>query len=108
MSAGQKTGMSFYTMQTQRGSYETMHRISIHFVRPVIYRFFVVNLPAQPSDERARSPYLSGLPLLGQHGVEDGREPVLELAVVVIWNDEIPNTIHAPLSQVGAIHAEVC
>ena len=107
--AGQKTGMSFYTEQTtlSRGGAGTRDT-SIHFVRPVIYRFLVVDLLAQPPDERARRPHLPRLLLLREHGVEDGREPVLELAVVVVRHDEVPDAVHATPAQVCAVHVEVC
>ncbi len=107
VNAGQKTGMSFYAKQSlSAGSVQT-RKTSIHFVRPVIYRFLVVDLLPQPPDEGARRPHLPGLLLLRKHGVQDGRQPVLELAVVVVRDDEVADAVHAPFPQFRAIHVEV-
>ena len=45
--------------------------------------------------------------LFREHRIQYWREPVLELAVVVVRNDKIPDTIHATSAEVGAIEREV-
>lgn len=45
--------------------------------------------------------------MLLQHGVENRDEPILEFAVVVVWYNEVPNTIEAPSSKIRAIHMEI-
>ena len=40
--------------KTLNALHRNIERESIHFVRPVIYRFLVVNLLAQSPDERTR------------------------------------------------------
>ena len=51
---------------------------------------------------------MSGLLLLREHRVQDGSKPVLELAVVVVRHDEVPDAVHATPAQVCAVHVEVC
>ena len=46
--------------------------------------------------------------LFGEHSVKDGSEPVLEFAVVIVWDDEISDPIHAFSSEIGAIQVEFC
>lgn len=104
--AGQNTGMSFCA-NSQRSSVGRRSRGFIHFVRPVVYRFLVVDLLAQSADEGARGPHLPALLLLREHRVEDGGQPVLELAVVVVGHDEVAYAVHAPPAEVRAVHAEV-
>ena len=38
---------------------------------------------------------------------ENGDNPVLELAVVVVWNQQVSDAIHALLPQLGAVQIEV-
>lgn len=45
--------------------------------------------------------------MLGEHSIKDGSQPVFELAIIVVRNDEIPNTIHAPLPQVRAVEIKL-
>ena len=59
------------------------------------------------ANKRARRPYLATSFLLREHRIQYWREPVLELAVVVIRNDKISDTIHAASTKVGAIKREV-
>ena len=79
----------------------------IYFVRPVVYRFFVVDLLSEPADEGARRPHLAALFLLSEHSIQDRRQPVFEFAVIVVWNDEIAYAVHASPPQVCAIQVEV-
>ena len=71
--------------QGQWGGLDTQR--SIHFVRPVIYGFLVVYLFPEPTNERAWRPYLARRFLLGEHRIKDRREPVFELAVIIIGNN---------------------
>ena len=119
VSAGQYTGMLFWHTQrtsiagsgAQRGcgvQRGTQRWRGIHFVRPVVDRALVVDLLAQAADERAGRPDLARRGLLRKHGVEDGHEPVLELAVVIVGDDEVPDAVHAALAEVRAVEVEVC
>ena len=78
-----------------------------HFVRPVVYRLFVIDLLPQATNERARRPYLTTGLLLLEHCIQYWRKPVFELAVVVVRYNKISDTIHAASTEVGAIEREV-
>ena len=106
MRAGQKTGMSFYVKRTQRKLGKS-HKTSIHFVRPVIHRLLVVDLLPQPPYEGARRPDRALLALFPKHVVHYRHEPVLELAVVVVWDYEVTDAVHAASTQVGTVKIEV-
>lgn len=82
-------------------------QLCIHFVCPVVYGLFVINLLAQAMDKRARGPYAATSRLLRKHRVQYRRQPVLEFAVVVIRHDEVTNTIHTTSAQVRAIKEEI-
>jgi len=82
-------------------------RSAAHFVGPIVNRLFVVDLLSQPSDERAWCPNDSGRLLLYKHGVQNRGEPILKLAVVVIWDNEISDAIHALLPQFGTVQVEI-
>ena len=36
--------------------------------------------------------------LFGEHGVEDGHDPVFEGAVIAVWHDEVADSVHALFS----------
>lgn len=61
--------------------------IFIHFIGPIIHGLLVVDLFTQAMNKRARCPNGASLLLLLQHRVENGKQPILELAVVVVWNN---------------------
>ena len=44
--------------------------------------------------------------LLGKQAVQDRNQPVLERAVVVVWDDEVADPVHALFAQSRAGHAE--
>ena len=95
VSAGQKTGMSFCNV-LQPLSYTA--KTDIHFIRPIIYRFFVIDLFSESPYERARGPHFACLFLFGQHGVKNRGEPVLEFAVIIIRDNEVADSVHTSLS----------
>ena len=108
--AGQKTGMSFYTEKVPFNYpvwVENVRKSCIHFICPVVYRFLIIDLFAKPVDKCARGPNLTRLVLLLEHLVEDGHEPVLELAVVIVGHNQVPDAVHAAAPQVRTVHVEV-
>ena len=86
---------------------ERRKRLCVHFVCPVVYGLFVVDLLAQATDERARGPYAPTGLLLCKHRVQYGCQPVLEFAVVIVRHDEVSNTVHAASAQVCAVEGEI-
>ena len=95
-----------FCCKAQRSAHETK-RLGIHFVCPVVYRLFVINLLAQATDERARCPYATTGLLLRKHRVQYRHQPVLKFAVIIVRHDEVADTIHAASAQVGAIKGKV-
>jgi hypothetical protein len=89
------------------GSRAQDREAGIHFVCPVVYGLFVINLLAQATDERARGPHATTSRLLRKHRVQYRGQPVLEFAVVVVRHDEVADTVHAASAQVRAIKGEV-
>ena len=79
----------------------------IHFVCPVVYRFFIIDFFAQPMNERARRPHLPARLLLRKHRVENRHEPVLELAVVVVRYNEVTDAVHTPFTEGSTIESKV-
>lgn len=80
---------------------------SIHFVSPVIDGFLVVDFFPQSMDEGARRPDGATIFLFKQHLIQDRGEPVLKLAVVIVRNNEVANTIHALLPKSSTVQIEV-
>ena len=82
-------------------------RASNHFVRPVVYRFFVIDLFPESPDERTWRPDDSCILLLGKHLVQQRHEPVLELAVVIVGHDQVSDAIHASPTKIRSVHIEI-
>ena len=83
--------------------------------RPVEDGAVVGDFRAQAGDDGARGPdeavvrgrgRAMGRFLLGEHGVEDGHEPVFEGAVVAVGDDEVADAVEALGAQGGAVGAE--
>ena len=74
-----------------------------YFIRPVVYRFLVVDLFPKSSNKRTRCPSKSNLLLLGKHLVQQRDEPILELAVVVVGYDQISDAVHASPSKIRTV-----
>lgn len=81
--------------------------VYIHFISPVVHRFLIVNFFPQAVDESTGRPDLASLLLFGKHGIENGHEPVLEFAIVVVGDDEVPDAVHATAAEVSTVHIEV-
>lgn len=84
-------------------------------LRPVEDGGLVGDLGAEAGDDGAGRPdeavlVAGGGPLggflLGEHGVEDGDDPVFEGAVVAVRHHEVADAVHAPAAEVGAVGAE--
>ncbi len=81
-------------------------------IAPVVDAPLVVDLLAQTVDDLAGGPVdgllgvLGGLLLL-EHGGEDGHDPVLKEAVVVIRDDEVADAVQALCAQGGARRGEL-
>ena len=93
------------------------HRDGV-FVGPVEDGGFVGDFGAEAGDDGAGGPDeavlvvrfvfggLSGGFLLGEHGVEDGDDPVFEGAVVAVGHDEVADAVHALFAEGGAVGGE--
>ena len=79
----------------------------MHFICPVVHRFFIVYLLPQPPYDRAWRPHLASRLLLLEHLVQDRDQPVLELAVVVVGDDEVADAVHASATEICAIEIKV-
>jgi len=79
-----------------------------YFICPIIHGFLVVYFFSESPNERARCPKNSGFLLFSQHSIQDGCEPILEFTVIIVWNDEVSNTVHTTLPQFSAIEMEIC
>ena len=102
--------MSFYTEKVPFNYpvwVENVRKSRIHFICPVVYRFLIIDLFAKPVDKCARGPNLTRLVLLLEHLVEDGHEPVLELAVVVVWHNEVSDAVHPTATEGRAVEGKV-
>ena len=80
---------------------------SSHFVRPVVHRFFVVDLFAESPNERTWCPDDPCVFLLDEHLVQQMNEPVLEFAIVVIGYNQVPNAVHASPTKIRSVQVEV-
>ena len=78
-----------------------------HFVSPIIHRFLIVDFFPQTADHRARCPHFTRSLLLLQHGIQNGIHPVLEFAVVVVGNDEVPDAVHTSAPKICPTQVEV-
>lgn len=91
-------------MTDQRRSRCTASR---YFICPVIYRFFIIYFFSKPPYERTRCPDISGRLLFSNHLIQNGSEPVFELAIVVVRHNEISYPVHPASSQVCAVQIKI-
>ena len=82
-------------MIDQHGSRWT---VSLYFICPVIYRFFIIYFFPKPPNERTRCPDISGRLLFSNHLIQNRSEPVLELAIVIVRHNQISYPIHSASS----------
>jgi len=59
------------------------------------------------ADKQARQPYLATCLLLHKHRIQYWGQPVFKFAIVIVWHNEVTNTIHAAPLQVSTIKIEV-
>ena len=67
----------------------------------------MVDLFAQPLGNTARRPNDPLLPLLSQHRIKNWGNPVLELAIVIVGDDKIPDSVHSLRPQLRTIKIEI-
>ena len=67
--------------------------------RPVVNGALVLDLLSQPLDHLRGGPNDPILLLLPHHLVEDGHDPILELAIVVVGDEEVANAIDSFLAE---------
>lgn len=72
-------------------------------VGPVVHRVLVVDLLAQAVDHRRRGPACAVGDLLVGHGVQDGVDPILEQAVVLVGHQQVAQAVHTFLTQLFAV-----
>ena len=67
--------------------------------RPIVNGALVLDLLSQPLDHLGGRPHDPLFLLLAHHPVEDGHDPVLELAVVVVGDEEVAYAIDSFLAE---------
>mmetsp|Transcript_63208 Transcript_63208/g.150744 ORF Transcript_63208/g.150744 Transcript_63208/m.150744 type:complete len:312 (-) Transcript_63208:353-1288(-) len=76
-------------------------------VSPIAHGALIVDFLPQSVDDLGRGPHNAILVLLIMHGFQDGPKPILKLAIVVVWNEEVACAINALLPQRQAIKGKL-